>query len=79
MSDQVVISFPNWKRSNATPIDKLRELLEYAERHPEDVNDLILIWHNEQGIRCAECSSGLLVSEMVYSLEQAKFDLLKEM
>ena len=74
-----VTSFPNWKRSNASPIEKLKELLEYAERHPEDVKELILIWENEDGFRCCEVNSTMLVSKSVYMLEQAKFDILKEM
>jgi hypothetical protein len=79
MSEKTVIDFPKWKRNNAPPITKLRELLNYAERHPEDVKELILIWENEEGMRCAEADSAMLVSKMVYMLEQAKFDLLREM
>lgn len=78
-SDKVVVSFPHWKRSNSAPIDKLREMLEYAERHPEDVKDLIILWNNEEDIRCAETDSEIHVSMMVYMLEPAKFDVLSEM
>lgn len=74
-----VKSFPNWLRHNASPIDKLKELLAYAERYPEDVKELILIWENEEGFRCCEVNSSMLVSKSVYMLEQAKFDILKEM
>jgi hypothetical protein len=38
-----VIRFPKW-RENATPIEKLEELLQYARSHPEDVTSLIVMW-----------------------------------
>jgi len=73
-----VVSFPNWLQYNASPIDKLKEVLAYAERHPEDVKDLILIWKSEEGNRVCQVESSMTIPTFVYLLEQTKFDTLKK-
>ena len=73
-----VTNFPLWKQ-NCTSIEKLREVLQYAESHPEELNDLIVLWNDESGVRRMECDGQLRVDKSVFMLEMAKLDMLRNM
>jgi hypothetical protein len=72
-----VVRFPKWKE-NSTPSERLRQVAQWIDDHPGSKN-LIIIWENPDGFRECQCESNIRVSEAVYMLEQAKFDMLKEM
>ena len=72
-----VKSFPTWKLFNCTPVEKLRELLEYAERHPEDVTKLVVIWFNEEGLVSWQTDKDIAICEAVYALEFIKHKFIQ--
>ncbi|MFA6904411.1 MAG: hypothetical protein WC236_15155 [Gallionellaceae bacterium] len=71
-----IISFPHWKHKNVTPAEKLYELAEYATRHPEDVNNLVLLWTDEAGNIVGETDSEVRVDTAVYMCESYKLKLI---
>ena len=76
MSD--IAMFPLW-RMNSTPAEKLAELAQYAALRPENIVDVIVLYADSDGFRQVAVDSKMKVSDAVYALEQAKFDMLKEM
>lgn len=70
-------NFPLWKQLNCTPVEKLREALEYAERHPEDINKLLILWYDEEGLVNFQTDKDLAIHEAVYALEFVKSNLIK--
>lgn len=70
---------PEWKLLNCTPVEKLRELLEYAERHPEDVTKLLVVWYSEDGRINWQTDKDIKAHEAVYALEFTKHDLITKM
>jgi len=77
MNDNVR-SFPNWKTYNCSASDKLRELAEYAERHPEDVRDVVLVWMGEDDTVRVATNSEIRTKDSIFILEYAKTALLNE-
>lgn len=72
-----VINFPKWKQ-NCTGIEKLREILQYAESKPEEVNHLFVIWENSDSCRQYATDSNLTIVQAIGMLELAKHDLLND-
>lgn len=74
-----VVNFPNW-RINCTPIEKLREVLQYAESHPEEVNNLMVLWQDKNAMTQYEVSAKNELKDAIFMLENTKymiFGLLK--
>lgn len=73
MSD--VINFPKW-RGNATPIEKLEELLQYARSHPEDIKSLIVMWIDEQNEFMWAFSDAPKNAETISQIEITKLKII---
>lgn len=72
-----VINFPKW-RENCTPIEKLREVLQYAESHPEDVKRLLILCENADSRRQMHTDGSLTTVQAIGMLELAKLDIALE-
>jgi Na+/H+ antiporter NhaB len=73
-----VINFPIWKE-NCTAIEKLREVLQYAESKPEEVQHVLIIYEDSKCIRQACCDQALTVTQALGMLDLAKYDLMRNM
>lgn len=73
-----IINFPTWK-ANTTAIEKMREALAYMESRPEDMQNVIIIYNDEDGFR--QCLTDATVTAVfaIGMLELAKHDLLEAM
>jgi hypothetical protein len=72
-----VINFPKW-RENCTPVEKLREVLQYAESHPEDVRHLLILCENVDGKRQQHSDGSMTTAQAIGMLELAKLDCALE-
>ena len=72
-----IINFPNWKHSNCSVPEKLREVAQYLESHPEDMQDLIIIWTNENNAIQYESDSKTRLADAIFALEEVKFQMLR--
>lgn len=72
-----VTNLPIWK-INSTPIEKLREVLQYAESHPEDVNCLMVLWIDSDAISQYQTCATTTISDAVYMLEKTKLEVLSK-
>lgn len=70
-----VANLPVWK-INSTPIEKLREVLQYAESHPEDINDLIVLWLDADKLPQWQTSKTVTLGSAIFLLEKTKLEML---
>lgn len=63
-----------WKK-NCTPVEKLKEVLQYAESGEGKVKHVLIIYIGESEISEYESSKDLDLANALFMLEQTKFDL----
>lgn len=63
-----------WKK-NCTPVEKLKEVLQYAESGEGKVKHVLIIYVGESEISEYESSKDLDLANALFMLEQTKFDL----
>ncbi|MHB8085769.1 MAG: hypothetical protein ACYDHZ_08080 [Dehalococcoidia bacterium] len=73
-----LVNFPKW-RQNSTAIEKLREVLQYAEARPEHIQRVIVIFENQDHVRQIVTDSEVTVVQALGMIDLAKNDLMKEM
>jgi len=73
-----VTNFPKWKE-NCTAIEKLREVLQYAESRPDEVQHVLIIYEDSGGVRQACCDQTLTTTQALGMLDLAKHDLMRKM
>lgn len=73
-----ITNFPTWK-ANSNAIEKMREALAYMESHPEDMQNVLIVYNDENGIRQCLTDANVTATFAIGMLELAKHDLLEAM
>jgi len=72
-----ITTFPKWK-NNSSPVEKLKEIVQYMETNPDDIKHVIAVFTDGQGIRQCQTDSEITVLMAVGMLEAAKHDALHD-
>jgi hypothetical protein len=66
-----------WKK-NCTPVEKLKEVLQYAESGEGKVGSTLIVFFDKNGAVEFQSSAKTTVAETIFMLEQVKFLLFSQ-
>jgi hypothetical protein len=69
---------PKWNK-HCGAIEKLREMLMFAENNPEEMQHVLIIYEDSQCMRHACCDQTLTTTQALGMLDLAKHDLMRKM
>lgn len=72
-----VTNFPKWKE-NVTAIERMQEIIQYAESKPAEVQHVVVVWVDSDGDRQCAVDSDMTLGQALGMLELVKYDILAQ-